>query len=473
MQTVNVLPNNRGVPNQLQVPDQPVHVGGEGKIYFTIDSKYVVKIYHRPSPEKKAKLEHVLTLGRNLGEAERFLAWPLGIVNQLGNQSSLGVVTRFVPYDTLGKLAQYPWLAARQLKEGHNWLNYVKMARSVATAVATLHNKGIAHTDLSFKNFLADIKSGEVVLIDLDGVVVRGFLAPEVLGTPKFLAPELAMEVAKKRQAERAGKQYSRQVQPSQESDRHSAAVIILWTLLYRNVMAPVLCYDDEDAILDDALGYGQFACFSEDPHDRRNWFRDIGAPFIKQGYPSYRILTPRLQELTQEALVENLHNPGKRPPVREWEWALADSYDALAPCRACGQSLFYPYWVQPRLRRCPFCGAGHQPPLPSVVELLEEHQKGMHRVVRTAVFYHGLPLFTDVTIPGTRPPFTRRGTPIIGQVVWDSKEGVHRLVNNGDTPWRVIAGGSGTVGRGASVALRRGVLLSFGDGKRLARVVE
>jgi hypothetical protein len=45
--------------------------------------------------------------------------------------------------------------------------------------------------------------------------------------------------------------------------------------------------------------------------------------------------------------------------------------------------------------------------------------------------------------------------------------------VNNGDTQWRVIAGGSGTVGRGASVALRRGVLLSFGDGRRLARVVE
>jgi hypothetical protein len=86
---------------------------------------------------------------------------------------------------------------------------------------------------------------------------------------------------------------------------------------------------------------------------------------------------------------------------------------------------------------------------------------------------YHGLPLFADLAEPGQLPPFTRRGTPIIGQVVWDSREGAHRLVNNSDTSWRVITGGSSVVSRGASVLLRRGLLLSFGDGKRLVRVIE
>lgn len=472
MQTVQVLPNERGVPAQLKIPDEPAHIGGEGKLYFTPDHKYAVKIYHRSSHDKEARLKQVIKLGSNLGEAERFLTWPWAIVNSLGSQSCLGVVTRFVPYENLGKLAQYPWLVATQFKQGYTWLNYIKMARSVAIAVNTINGKGMAHTDLSFKNFLADIKSGEVVLIDLDGVVVSGFLPPSVLGTPRFLAPELATEVAKKIQEERAGRTFSRQVLPSEKTDRHSAAVLILWILLFRNVMAPVLCYDEEDAVLDDALGYGKFACFSEHPHDRRNWFRDIGAPLNQRGYPSFKSLTPRLQQLTLEALVENLHKPDTRPPVFEWERALADSYDALAPCHACQQPFFYPYWVPPQFRRCPWCGSACRQPFPSIVELLEGH-RGMHKVVRTAVLYNGLPLFVDMTIPGRRPPFTRRDTPTIGRVIWDSREGAYRLVNESDTPWQIVAGGSGAVGRGASVALRRGTLISLGDGKRLMRVVE
>jgi hypothetical protein len=107
------------------------------------------------------------------------------------------------------------------------------------------------------------------------------------------------------------------------------------------------------------------------------------------------------------------------------------------------------------------------------VLELMEARAKGSYVTMRPVVLYHGLPLFADVTEPGRLPPFTRRGIPIVGQTIWNPKESVHRLVNTGDTPWQIVAGGSGTVGRGALVALRRGLLLSFGDGKRLVRVVE
>lgn len=460
MATVSLLPNSRGLPGELLINDQEAHRGGEGSIFFTSDGRYVVKIYHRPAPDKQKLLQHVLDLGRNLGEDEQFLAWPLGIVDRLNSQPKVGVVTRRVPptHVPLYKLIYSPIDAVEQFRQGRSWLEYLKIARGTAAAVRTIHGKGMAHADVHLKNFLANPISGEVVLIDLDGLVVRGFLPPQVKGMLGFIAPEVMMGQAK----------------PEELTDRHSLAVLVLWVLLLRNVMQTQKCYDPDDEKHDDELGYGQYACFSEHPTDRRNWLPQIGTPFFRRGALSYRALTPKLQELTEQALIHGLHDPPKRPQAVEWERALAEAYDLLVSCPTCRQSFFYPYWLQPPPRRqCPFCGAGVRPPFPAVLELMEPRAKGTHVSVRPIVLYHGLPLFADVAEPGRLPPFTRRGTPVIGQVVWDPKEGGHRLVNNSDTPWQVIAGGSGTVGRGASVALRRGLLLSFGDGKRLTRVVE
>jgi DNA-binding helix-hairpin-helix protein with protein kinase domain len=460
MAIVNLLPGSRNLPSQLTISDQPVHTGGEGSIFFTLDGRYAVKIYHRPSPDKLKLLQYVLELGRNLGEDEQFLAWPLGIVDRLNGQSVVGVVTRRVPpsYVPLYKLIYSPIDAVEQFRQGRSWLEYLKIARGTAAAVRTIHGKGMAHADIHFKNFLANPVSGEVVLIDLDGLVVRGFLPPQVKGMPGFIAPEVIMSKDK----------------PNELTDRHSLAVLVLWILLFRNVMKPQKCYDPDDPIHDDELGYGEFACFSENPNDRRNWIPTIGTPLFRRGALSYRVLTPKLQELTERALIHGLHDPHKRPQAVEWERALAEAYDLLVGCPTCRQSFFYPYWLQPPPRRqCPFCGAGVRPPYPAVLELLEPRAKGAHVVVRVIAIYHGLPLFADLAEPGQLPPFTWRGTPIIGQVVWDSREGAHRLVNNSDTSWRVITGGSSVVSRGASVLLRRGLLLSFGDGKRLVRVIE
>lgn len=460
MATVNLLPGSRNLPSQLAISDQPAHRGGEGSIFFSFDGQYVVKIYHRPSPDKQKLLQHVLDLGRNLGEDEQFLAWPLGIVDRLNNQPGVGVVTKRVPssHVPLYKLIYSPLEAVEQFRQGRSWLEYLKIARGTAAAVRTIHGKGMAHADVHLKNFLSNPISGEVVLIDLDGLVVKGFLPPQVKGMPGFIAPEVMMGKSR----------------PEELTDRHSLAVLVLWILLLRNVMQTQKCYDPDDEKHDDELGYGQYTCFSENPNDRRNWIPRIGTPLFRNGALSFRSLTPKLQELAERALIQGLHEPPKRPQVVEWERALAEAYDVLISCPTCRQSFFYPYWLQPPPRRqCPFCGAGVRPPFPAVVELMEARAKGVHVPARPVLFYHGLPLFADITEPGRLPPFTRRGVPIVGQTAWDSKEGVHRLINTGDTPWQIVAGGSGAVGRGASVALRWGLLLSFGNGKRLARVLE
>jgi hypothetical protein len=53
---------------------------------------------------------------------------------------------------------------------------------------------------------------------------------------------------------------------PDELTDRHSLAVLVLWVLLFRNVMQSQRCYDPDDPVHDDELGFGEFACFSENP---------------------------------------------------------------------------------------------------------------------------------------------------------------------------------------------------------------
>lgn len=460
MTTVSLLPGSRRLPDQLTLTDQPAYQGGEGRIYFSSDGQYAVKIYHKPSDNKRNLLQQILMFSNMLGEYEQFLAWPLGIVSRMNGSDSLGVVTRRVPptHQSLINLIYSPKQAVKQFDLGRSWLEYLKISRGTAAAVRTIHGKGIAHGDIHYKNFLANPQTGEVVMIDLDGMIVKGVLPPQVKGLRGFIAPEVVQGLKK----------------PDELSDRYSLAVVILWILLLRNVMMTQKEYDAEDLIRSDELGFGKFACFSENPNDRRNWLPTIGTPLYHQGALSYRTLTPRLQELTDQALIIGLTDPVKRPLASEWEKALAEVYDTLICCPICRQSYVYPYWIQPPPRRqCPFCGTGVRTPYPAVLELKEEKARGLFYTTRTIVLYHGLPLFEDISEPGCIPPFSRRNTKRIGQVVWEPKGGVHRLANMSDSAWTIISGGTGSVPRGVSVELQKGLTFSFGVGKRLARVVE
>ncbi len=483
MRIARIASNINNVPNSLKIPDDPSHLGGEAKLFITTDDKYAVKVYYKSTPDKKTMLREIISLGKNLGEDTRYTAWPLAVVTHIDDQQCTGVVTRFVPFPLLEKLILTPHNAHKQFKQGVSWLNYLKIARAISAANRSIHDRGVTHGDISSKNILSDIRSGEATLIDLDGIIIPGFFEPQVGGTPKFMAPELYEEIAKKYFAKQTRKLYKSKVKPSMKTDLHSLAVTILWVLLFRNVMNPQVCYDDENRALDDALGFGKFACFSENPNDRRNWFRLIGQPFTQGGWPSYRILSPRLQLLTEQAFIHKLNKPFERPTAREWEIALSDCYDLLKVCTNCKQTMIYPYWVNAQYRKCPFCSCEIRPPFPIVLKLLEEQARGEFNPIRTykvngiekytpISLNHKSPLFEDVITKGCITPFTRRGSRIVGITLWDRSQGLYVIRNETKEPWKVIIGGKSTIRHGETVALKRGRVLSFGEGKRMAQVL-
>ncbi len=452
-----------GIPRQIEVGDD-AKVGGEGAVYFSRDGKFAVKIYHQPRPDKEQLLGYVMKLFSTLPpEQERFILPPLALVESIDKQRRVGFVMHRVPsrYRELLNFILNPKCAAEQFRQGKTWAHYLKVARSIANAIVVLHGKGCAHSDIHYRNFLVNLDEGDAIMLEIDGVVVAGFLPPQVAGMMGFMAPEILTQ----------------SVPPNERTDRHSLAVLILHTLLFRNVMQPLIDYDD-DPNKSEELGWGEFALFSEHPDDRRHRPRMLGLPLYQRGQLSYRMLTPALQQLTERALMKGLRDPHKRPSSREWEEALAYAIDELWMCGHCQQYFPYPYWLQPPPRRaCPFCGSRCQPPYPVVLELYEERRKhNFISIGRRVVLGHDFRVFADVIESARKPPFTRRKEPIVGHVEWDRTQGQYRLVNDEGGVWTACSPDGTkhfTAQKGQSLPILKGYLLHFGDGKRLAKVIE
>ena len=467
MAIVILYHNSRGIPDKLEIGN-PAHSGGEGRIYFSKDGHYAIKIYHagKVSLEKKRFLERITLLGNNLtSEEAQFLCWPLALVQTLDGNTQVGCVTRRIPTPTYRPLSYInctPEAAAKQFREGRSWSHYLQIARGIARAVAVLHGRGCAHADLSNFNFLVNPEDREVVLLDLDGLVVPGFLPAQVLGTPGIIAPEVI-----------AGTN-----NPNELSDRHSLAVQILQTLLFRNVLQPLRTYDPDNIDNDERLGWGREAIFSENPTNRSNRPRDLGVPLFHRGVLSYKILTPTLQQLAERACIKGLHDPPKRPSAREWINTLSYALDELYRCPHCRQHYPYPHWLKPVQRRsCPFCGQRVSGRLPSVASLYEPRSRGKYTFTqRYLILGDGWKLFADVLDPQRNPPMHRRNEPSVGHMEWDDKNKANRLVNDEDNIWHARLSGDesvATVGKGTSLPMQPGVIIHFGEGRRLLVVGE
>jgi DNA-binding helix-hairpin-helix protein with protein kinase domain len=455
------------MPDWLEV-GMPEYTGGEGQIFFSKDGQYAIKIYHKQKGGliKRQLLDKIWVLGTYLTEDEaKFLCWPLGLVDNVDGNECVGCVTRRIPtppYTMLVDIMLTPKEAKEQFLGGKSWADYLQIARGIARSIAVLSGKGCAHADLHFRNFLVDPVSTDVVLIDLDGLVVPDFLPPQVSGMYGFMAPEVVM---------------GRTV-PDEHSDRHSLAVLVLYTLLFRNVLEPLRCYDPNSRENDDQIGWGSEAVFSEHPRDHRNRPRMLGVPLFQEGALSYHILTPALQKLTERALVEGLHNPDKRPSAQQWINNLSWALDELWQCSNCRQYFPYPHWVIPVPRRaCPFCGQRRLlTPFPSILSLYEPRSRGNYVFTqRYLVLGDGWKLFPDV-LESQHPPMSRKGEKPVGHVEWDDKSKTNYLVNEEDVSWRARLSRDASdiiVSKGTSVPLQSGNTIYFGEGRRLLIVRE
>ena len=344
--------------SQVLCEDQPFNQGAEGALFWSTDRSSVIKLYFQPEIQRRITIENILSrfnLVREDPIRTPFFAWPDGLVIARDGEPALGIrmpaIADARPLDTYIRPDFWQGLPAA---ERGSWAARVSVSFRMARILRWMHNRGLCHSDLSPKNFLANLNTAQTTLIDCDGLVVPNLQPPSVLGTPECMAPELV-----------AGR-----ATPTIGTDRHALAVLIYWTLLLRHPLrGPRTHHQDPDE--DERLAFGDRALYIEHPTDSTN--RPSRLPFTSQ------LLTTRMRRLFNKAFVDGLHDEARRPLPSDWEAALLRMADQVVACPnpQCEMKAF----VAPEAHgfACPWCGSAYRSPGGSV-PLLRLFRPGLRR---------------------------------------------------------------------------------------------
>ena len=400
----------------VEYVDEIIGQGGMKDVYFSPDKSYVVAFFRdTPDHQGKERLRSIVGSYRDGiynqtgGEYWKDLfCWPTDLVEYQGR---IGVVVPAyrahfffahgsVNNDMLGikgREKEGKWFASASNRskflapqEKGSWLTHLQIALMISRAVRRLHAAGLAHSDLSYKNVLVDPTSGRACIIDIDGLVVPGKFAPDVVGTPDFIAPEVI-------ETQHLDKNDPARKLPSVLTDRHALAVLIYMYLFYRHPLRGGKIHDT-DPTRDEEMTMGSKALFIEHPTDTSNRVKadQLSKAQLPWGDPAKMpcsIAGPILEELFQKAFVDGLHNPQERPTASDWENALVRSIDMIQPCQAKCEMGWYIFDNTTR-PKCPYCGTPYQGKLPVLNFYSSRHGGQFHPDNHRMMVWDGQSLF-------------------------------------------------------------------------------
>ncbi len=290
--------------------------GGQGEVYEArwAGERVALKWYftHQATQEQRDALEILVQIGSPTG---KFL-WPLELAS---NREARGfgyvMPLREPRYKSIVDLMM------RRAEPGFRALCTAGI--ELADSFLRLHARGLCYRDISFGNVFFDPESGEVLICDNDNVAVDGASRAGVLGTPRFMAPEIVR----------------REAAPSIQTDLYSLAVLLFYLLIVHHPLegkreAAIKCLDLP------AMNrlYGERPLFIFDPCDDSN----APSPGYHDNALAFWPLYPRaIRGLFTRSFTEGLHEPGKRVRESEWRAAFAVLRDQILHC-TCGQESFY-----------------------------------------------------------------------------------------------------------------------------------
>ncbi len=301
----------------------------------------------------------------------------------------------------------------------------VRVAIGLADGFLRLHAQGLCYRDISFGNVLADLTTGHVLICDNDNVGIDGVSRTAVLGTRRFMAPEVI-------RGESA---------PSTQTDLHALAVLIFSLLMVQHPLLGrrELDYPCLDREAEDVL-FGRNPLFIFDPDDRDN----APDPEVHAGVTAnWHIHPAGLRRVFVSAFTEGLSQPSRRVRESVWRAELARTLDRVATCPACGSETFY----EGESVQCWNCQARITAP-----PVLRFPRETLVLSDGACVYRHHLVRDYNVT-------------DVVGRIARHPVTGRWGLVNEGDDAWRVSRGDTtATVAPGQTVGLVAGVRIDFGS---------
>jgi serine/threonine protein kinase len=231
------------------------------------------------------------------------------------------------------------------------------MALELADSFLRLHSLGFCYSDISFGNIFFDPVTGEISICDNDNVAVDGEGRSDVLGTPRFMAPEIVRDEAR----------------PNIGTDLYSLAVILFYMFMVHHPLEgrrerEINCLDLPAM----KKLYGAEALFIFDPKHGAN--RPVAgvhnnATLFWNLYPGY------VRDIFTRAFTEGLRDPSARVRESEWRTVFSRMRDQIYYCHNCGAENFLADegdQAAPLAEQaCWFC---HEIPVPPMRMLMGRH---------------------------------------------------------------------------------------------------
>jgi len=304
-----------------------IGAGGEAVAYeMGEDPSLVVKIYHKPVNQTKAK-KLLAMVGMAGDKLTPFAAWPKAVVTNSERKQVLGIVLPRVAGMEIHSLYT-PANRKRHFPEA-DWRFLVHVAHNFAAGVQVLHGNGIVMGDINQGNVLVGT-DGLVNFIDCDSYQIQSanrIFRCEV-GVPHFSPPELL------------GVSFS-SIDRNYNHDGFGLAVMIFHLLFVGRHPFVGRYFGPGEMSIEQAIANGRFAYGKH-------------RSLLKMEPPPHALmmeeLTPKIDDLFERAFVAVGSGVSQRPLPSEWCEALNELESSLVECER-----DHGHWLI-RGSSCPWC---------------------------------------------------------------------------------------------------------------------
>lgn len=397
--------------------------GGQGEVYLghTEDGQAVAVKWYLPAFQGDPNRGQVVDMVRRQAPSDHFL-WPVDVLWREDGQFGYWMLFRPEGYVSLSAvLSRKAVIGFREL---------VRAARNVVAAFDALHRNGLFWSDVGDGNVFVNPSTGEILMCDNDNIC-SVHRVPRVLGTPRFMAPEVV-------RGEKPA---------STVSAGHSMVIMLFLLLMNDHPFAGRV--ESRIHVLDGRAMrkiYGTEPIFIFHPDDHSN--RPV--PGVHSNAPVFwPLYPPALRAIFTQVFTEGAHDPERRPSCAEWEAALSSADSALVRCNHCNRENFY--WQENGVS--PKCWGCSEP--------LQEQRKLVVNGDRVVVLTIGAKVYArDFSVNVDVPPGA-----LEAEVVRHPTLGFLGLRNRGVSPWTALLPGAvvRTVEPGQSVRLMPGCRIDFG----------
>ena len=322
--------------NKSYILDAEIGKGAQGVIYSETTGKFLIKLFlgRRNLETNLNKLKKLL----RLNYPPRFIR-PIDIIEVRNNDGELilagYVMQKVVEHFSLNKLLMPP--------EGANlsdWYNVFSgglkrrlyLSYLIAMNFYLLHRNNVAYCDVSGNNILVaeNPQKASVCMIDIDNLYTPGYELATVLGTPRYMAPEIGKG----------------QLQPDILSDDYSLAVIIFELLKCGHPYIGDFVEQSSPEVEEMAF-LGKMP-YIEDPDNDENRSSSV--------LPNDAVFNEKLTKMFLKTFVDGKLNRMSRST--SWDMALKclEASNALMKCEHCGAWYFPNNKTGTLTFQCPWC---------------------------------------------------------------------------------------------------------------------